>query len=51
MRRKELPEHDPLARYERGVMALLFLLAAALFALIIWPRMDFLILLGWIFLF
>jgi hypothetical protein len=41
MRRKELPEHDPLARYERG--ALLFLLAAALSALIIW--------LGWIFLF
>jgi hypothetical protein len=43
-KREEPPDNDfaPLARYERGVMTLLFILAAAASALIIW--------LGWVFL-
>jgi hypothetical protein len=44
MKREEPPDNGfaPLARYERGVMTLLFILAAAVSALIIW--------LGWVFL-
>jgi hypothetical protein len=44
MAREEPPDDDwdPIARYERGVVTLLFILAAAASALIIW--------LGWIFL-
>jgi hypothetical protein len=38
MTREEPPDDDwgPLAHYERGVMTLLFILSAAIFALIIW---------------
>jgi hypothetical protein len=38
MPRKEPPDDDwgPLARYERGIMTLLFILAAAFCVLIIW---------------
>jgi hypothetical protein len=38
MTREEPPDDnwDPLARYERGVTTLLFILATAIFALIIW---------------
>jgi hypothetical protein len=35
-------DFDPLARYERGVMTFLFILAAALSALIIWLGIIFL---------